>query len=127
MISMHRTASLRSLPSLRHHREDMVARVGAWIGAGFLLAVALPAQTTWLQARLLVPRSRNAMAYDVARQRTLEMLKEHGWSPSRCIPHGGHQMSLNIAAGLGLGGNETYPDVFQPFGGFADLTPVEDG
>ncbi len=55
------------------------------------------------------------------------MLKEHGWSPRRCIPHGGHQMSLNIAAGLGLGGNESYPDVFQPFGGFADDTPVVDG
>ena len=39
--------------------------------------------------------------------RTLDMLKEHGWSASRCIPHGGHQMSLNIAAGLGLGGNES--------------------
>ena len=36
-------------------------------------------------------------------------------------------MSLNIAAGLGLGGNESYPDVFQPFGGFADNTPVVDG
>jgi L-alanine-DL-glutamate epimerase-like enolase superfamily enzyme len=59
--------------------------------------------------------------------RTLAMLKEHGWSPRRCIPHGGHQMSLNIAAGLGLGGNESYPDVFQPFGGFADDTPVVDG
>ncbi len=57
--------------------------------------------------------------------RTLEMLKQHAWSPRRCIPHGGHQMSLNIAAGLGLGGNESYPDVFQPFGGFADNTPVE--
>ena len=43
-----------------------------------------------------------------------------GWSPSRCIPHGGHQMSLNIAAGLGLGGNESYPDLFQPYGGFPD-------
>jgi L-alanine-DL-glutamate epimerase-like enolase superfamily enzyme len=59
--------------------------------------------------------------------RTLAMLKEHGWSSRRCIPHGGHQMSLNIAAGLGLGGNESYPDVFQPFGGFADDTPVEGG
>lgn len=57
--------------------------------------------------------------------RTLAMLKQHAWSPRRCIPHGGHQMSLNIAAGLGLGGNESYPDVFQPFGGFADNTPVE--
>jgi len=59
--------------------------------------------------------------------RTLAMLKEHGWSSRRCIPHGGHQMSLNIAAGLALGGNESYPDVFQPFGGFADKIPVENG
>ena len=58
--------------------------------------------------------------------RILDMLKEHGWSSSRCIPHGGHQMSLNIAAGLGLGGNESYPGIFQPFGGFADGIPVED-
>jgi L-alanine-DL-glutamate epimerase-like enolase superfamily enzyme len=59
--------------------------------------------------------------------RTLAMLREHGWSPSRCIPHGGHQMSLNIAAGLGLGGNESYPDLFQPFGGFPDGVRVENG
>jgi len=59
--------------------------------------------------------------------RTLEMLRAHGWSPRRCIPHGGHQMSLNIAAGLGLGGNESYPDLFQPFGGFPDNVRVEDG
>ncbi len=57
--------------------------------------------------------------------RTLEMLKIHGWSASRCVPHGGHQMSLNIAAGLGLGGNESYPDLFQPFGGFPDGVRVE--
>jgi L-alanine-DL-glutamate epimerase-like enolase superfamily enzyme len=58
--------------------------------------------------------------------RILDMLKEYGWSPVRCIPHGGHQMSLNIAAGLGLGGNESYPGIFQPFGGFADGIAVED-
>ena len=58
--------------------------------------------------------------------RILGMLKEYGWSPVRCIPHGGHQMSLNIAAGLGLGGNESYPGIFQPFGGFADGMAVED-
>jgi L-alanine-DL-glutamate epimerase-like enolase superfamily enzyme len=58
--------------------------------------------------------------------RILGMLKDHGWSPARCIPHGGHQMSLNIAAGLGLGGNESYPGIFQPFGGFADGIPVKD-
>jgi len=59
--------------------------------------------------------------------RILEMLQAHGWSPRRCIPHGGHQLSLHIAAGLGLGGNESYPGVFAPFGGFADDTPVVDG
>jgi L-alanine-DL-glutamate epimerase-like enolase superfamily enzyme len=57
--------------------------------------------------------------------RILNMLKEFGWSPAQCIPHGGHQMSLNIAAGLGLGGNESYPGIFQPFGGFADGIRVE--
>lgn len=57
--------------------------------------------------------------------KVLEMLEEHGWSARRCIPHGGHQFSLHIAAGLGLGGNESYPGVFQPFGGFADGVPVE--
>ncbi|NNG47015.1 MAG: mandelate racemase/muconate lactonizing enzyme family protein [Deltaproteobacteria bacterium] len=59
--------------------------------------------------------------------RMLEVLAEMGWSRNRCIPHGGHQFALNIAAGLGLGGNESYPEVFAPFGGFADDTPVEDG
>jgi D(-)-tartrate dehydratase len=57
--------------------------------------------------------------------RILAMLDQHGWSSRRCIPHGGHQMSLNIAAGLGLGGNESYPGVFQPFGGFADALAVD--
>jgi L-alanine-DL-glutamate epimerase-like enolase superfamily enzyme len=59
--------------------------------------------------------------------RILEMLRAHGWSPRRCIPHGGHQFALNIAVGLGLGGNESYPLVFAPFGGFADGCPVVDG
>jgi len=59
--------------------------------------------------------------------RTLEILAQFGWSPARCVPHGGHQMSLMIAAGLGLGGNESYPDLFQPYGGFPDGTRVIDG
>ncbi len=59
--------------------------------------------------------------------RTLDILKEYGWSPGQCIPHGGHQFALQIAAGLGLGGNESYPRVFAPFGCFADSTPVENG
>ena len=69
-----------------------------------------------------------ALSYGLCEyQRTLAMLKAHGWSARRCIPHGGHQMSLNIAAGLGLGGNESYPDLFQPYGGFPDGVHVRDG
>jgi hypothetical protein len=32
-----------------------------------------------------------------------------------------------IAAGLGLGGNESYPGLFQPYGGFPDGVRVEGG
>ena len=68
-----------------------------------------------------------ALSYGLCEyQRTLAVIKAHGWSPRRCIPHGGHQMSLNIAAGLGLGGNESYPDLFQPYGGFPDGVRVQD-
>jgi len=69
-----------------------------------------------------------ALSYGLCEyQRTLAVLQAAGWSWCRCIPHGGHQMSLNIAAGLGLGGNESYPDVFQPYGGFPDGTHVQNG
>ena len=67
-----------------------------------------------------------ALSYGLVEyMRTLDVMKELGWSSRRVVPHGGHQMSLNIAAGLHLGGNESYPDVFQPFGGFADGIKVE--
>ncbi|ATO56036.1 mandelate racemase [Loigolactobacillus coryniformis subsp. coryniformis] len=69
-----------------------------------------------------------ALSYGLVEyMKTLKMLKEYGWSSRRCIPHGGHQMSLNIAAGLKLGGNESYPGIFEPFGGFADDIAVENG
>ncbi len=69
-----------------------------------------------------------ALSYGLCEyQRTLGVIEAAGWSRRRCVPHGGHQMSLNIAAGLGLGGNESYPDLFQPYGGFPDGVAVRDG
>jgi L-alanine-DL-glutamate epimerase-like enolase superfamily enzyme len=69
-----------------------------------------------------------ALSYGLVEfRRTLEVMKQLGWSWRRVIPHGGHQMSLMIAAGLGLGGNESYPDLFQPYGGFPDGVAVIDG
>lgn len=61
---------------------------------------------------------------------TLVMLDEAeklGWSRRRFLPHGGHQLGLNMAAGLQLGGTESYPGVFAPYGGFADDIPIVDG
>lgn len=59
--------------------------------------------------------------------RIIEMLGDNGWSRTRCVPHGGHQLALHAAAGLGLGGSELYPKLFQPFGGFPDGVEVEGG
>ncbi|MCH7887973.1 MAG: mandelate racemase/muconate lactonizing enzyme family protein [Proteobacteria bacterium] len=69
-----------------------------------------------------------ALAYGLTEYlRCLDMLDGHGWPRRRLIPHGGHQLALNMAAGLQLGGAESYPLVFQPFGGFADDIPIEGG
>ncbi|HEY0439904.1 MAG TPA: enolase C-terminal domain-like protein [Xanthobacteraceae bacterium] len=59
--------------------------------------------------------------------RTVEMLERNGWSRKSLFPHGGNQMSLHIAGGLGLGGAESYPGVFGAFGGFADDARLENG
>jgi D(-)-tartrate dehydratase len=59
--------------------------------------------------------------------KTLETLRQMGWSASSCVPHGGHQFNLAIAAALGLGGIESYPGIFAPFGGLADGQAVEAG
>lgn len=69
-----------------------------------------------------------ALSYSLVEYvRILEMLREHGWSAQRCLPHGGHQMALHIAAGFDLHGSESYPGVFRPFGAFADRIPVVNG
>jgi L-alanine-DL-glutamate epimerase-like enolase superfamily enzyme len=60
-------------------------------------------------------------------ERMLAVLRDAGWSPRRFIPHGGHLMALHMAAGLQLGGNESYPGIFQPFGGFGEQHEVVGG
>lgn len=57
----------------------------------------------------------------------LDEAEKLGWPRRRFLPHGGHQLALNMAAGLQLGGSESYPGVFQPYGGFADDIPIVDG
>ena len=59
--------------------------------------------------------------------RTLDMMKDHGWSRHSVFPHGGNLMTLAIVAGFGLGGCEAYPDVFGAFAGFNDDATLIDG
>jgi L-alanine-DL-glutamate epimerase-like enolase superfamily enzyme len=59
--------------------------------------------------------------------RMLDLQRDHGWSPSSCLPHGGHLLNMHAAAALGLGGAETYPEVFWPFGHLGDETRIADG
>ncbi|SHL05811.1 L-alanine-DL-glutamate epimerase [Pseudonocardia thermophila] len=47
-------------------------------------------------------------------------VEEAGFDRRWLHPHGGHLINLHIVAGLGLGGCEAYPGVFQPFGGYPD-------
>lgn len=59
--------------------------------------------------------------------RMLAFLEEHGYSREACFPHGGHLINLHVAVGLGLGGCEAYPGVFQPFGGYPPECRIADG
>ncbi len=69
-----------------------------------------------------------ALSYGLAEYlRTIEVVRDHGWSTRRLIPHGGHQFALHIAAALKLGGNESYPNEFVPAGGFSDCAQVIEG
>jgi L-alanine-DL-glutamate epimerase-like enolase superfamily enzyme len=69
-----------------------------------------------------------ALSYGIVEYvRILAVLDELGWDRRRCIPHGGHQAAIHAAAGLGLGGNEIYPGVFEPFGLLPDDSAVVDG
>jgi D(-)-tartrate dehydratase len=69
-----------------------------------------------------------ALSYGICEYiRTVAMVEEAGWSRRSVYPHGGHLLSLQITAGLGLGGTEAYPRTHQPVGGFTDGLAIADG
>jgi L-alanine-DL-glutamate epimerase-like enolase superfamily enzyme len=57
----------------------------------------------------------------------LEVLNAHGFDRRWVFPHGGHLINLHIVAGLGLGGCESYPKVFAPFGGYSEGCVLSEG
>lgn len=69
-----------------------------------------------------------ALAYGLTEcLKIIELAEASGWTRARVVPHGGHQMGLHMAIGLRLGGTESYPGVFRPYGGFADNAHIENG
>jgi L-alanine-DL-glutamate epimerase-like enolase superfamily enzyme len=59
--------------------------------------------------------------------RMLNVLERWGFDRAQCFPHGGHLINLHVAVGLGLGGCEAYPGVFQPFGGYSPHCRIGNG
>ena len=54
--------------------------------------------------------------------RIVELAESAGWSRCRIYPHGGHALSMQVVAGLGLGAHEV-----APFGALASHLAVTDG
>ena len=57
----------------------------------------------------------------------LSLMEAAGYDRLQAHPHGGHLINLHIVTGLGLGGCEAYPGVFQPFGGYPPGCVASDG
>jgi L-alanine-DL-glutamate epimerase-like enolase superfamily enzyme len=68
------------------------------------------------------------LAYGVGEfHRMVLIAQRHGVPRARIMPHGGNLMSLHVAAGLGLGGAESYPGLFGVFGGFGREVEITNG
>lgn len=59
--------------------------------------------------------------------RMIARLEEAGFDRRQAVPHGGHLINLHVVVGLGLGGCECYPGVFQPFGGYPEACMLGGG
>ncbi len=57
----------------------------------------------------------------------INLLEANGYSRKQAFPHGGHLINLHIVFGMGLGGCEAYPGVFQPFGGYSPFCQIDHG
>lgn len=59
--------------------------------------------------------------------RMVDAMELDGFERTSAVPHGGQLLNLHIVTGLGLGGCEAYPGVFQPVGGYSDDCVIGDG
>jgi L-alanine-DL-glutamate epimerase-like enolase superfamily enzyme len=57
----------------------------------------------------------------------IALVERHGIDRGAVHPHGGHLINLHIVVGLGLGGCEAYPGVFEPFGGYSPNCRLDAG
>jgi L-alanine-DL-glutamate epimerase-like enolase superfamily enzyme len=59
--------------------------------------------------------------------RMIAGMEQAGFDRRQAVPHGGHLINLHVVLGLGLGGCECYPGVFQPFGGYPAACMLGEG
>lgn len=57
----------------------------------------------------------------------LNVMESNSFPRQSLHPHGGQLLNLHVVAGLGLGGTEAYPGVFQPVSGFGTGVQLRDG
>ena len=60
-------------------------------------------------------------------EKMIALMEANGFDRKYAFPHGGHLIGLSIVCGLGLGGCEAYPGVFQPFGGYSPASKLNNG
>jgi L-alanine-DL-glutamate epimerase-like enolase superfamily enzyme len=116
---------------LEGHR-DLAAEYPGPLATGENLFAAVEVQNLLrfggLRAEIDILQMDPGLAYGLTEYgRMLTALAEEGWMPRSIVPHGGHRFSLHVAAGLGLGGCEAYPEIFDPIGTFGPDVAIEDG
>ncbi|CAN5245192.1 mandelate racemase/muconate lactonizing enzyme family protein [soil metagenome] len=116
---------------LAAHREVAAASPAA-LGTGENLFAAIEVENllrfSGLRPDLDILQMDPGLAYGLTEYiRIVELLAEYGWTPRSVIPHGGHLFALHVAAGLGLGGCEAYPELFDPIGTFGPDVKISNG
>jgi L-alanine-DL-glutamate epimerase-like enolase superfamily enzyme len=109
-------------------QADVVQVYGGAIAAGEALFSA--AEALLLDAHGGLRRQRDILLFDpihcygiTGYLQIVDALTARGWPRRAFWPHGGHLLTLHVAAALDLGGAECNPFSFAPFGNAGDALP----
>jgi L-alanine-DL-glutamate epimerase-like enolase superfamily enzyme len=115
---------------------ETLASVAAGYGRPLAAGEALfsPSEAALLDRYAGLRRDRDILVFDPVHCYGLpgylaivRLLQDRGWPSSSFWPHGGHLFCLHLVAALGLGGAESNPLAFLPFGGLPNDLMVSEG